>query len=422
MLRIRIMVMMLTFFLFVINSQENKTSNPVVINVERGINNLSRLKVSDFGKTIRYIPLETTDESIIGANPVVKVLKDFIIVEYPIPTALSSNSVQGVCLLFSKKDGRFISKIGHFGQNPAAYTNCFSWTDENEEFLYFQRMPNQLIKYDMKGNFCGKVEFLSSGLASYYIITNSSIIGYFDQLSHHNSQFALRIFDNNGILKDSVSAFLQNTKIGAEDILGLSIFQGTFAQSIYGSWARTGVFIFQYKNSERHIIPMNTARVWKNNNVIRFKQDFVDTIFTVSGSKLIPSFVFYSGRFRWPEQERRSTRNTNERIFIADISENNSYVFFQCIRGLYAGLDKNDKSKPILYHCLYYKKTGEIKIGRNSDGIEDDLTHFMKFKPLGMSTAGEFVSFIEAWEVLDWIDNHPQVKNNSKLSFLKEFR
>ena len=411
-------ILILIKFLFSMNSQGNKTSDAIEINVERGLRNLSRLKVSDFGKTIRYIPLETTDASIIGANPVVKVLRDFIVIEYQTPAAPNLHSATGVCLLFSKKDGRFISQIGHFGQDPAAYTNCFSWTDENEEFLYFQRLPDQLIKYDMKGNFCGKISFLSSGLASYYAITNSEIIGYFDQLSHYHSQSSLRIFDKNGVLKDSVSSFFPNIKI-TEEIAGITIIRGTAAQSIYGSWARTGVVILYYKNGDKQITPMNTARMWKNNNTTRIKPDFVDTIFTVSGSKLIPSFVFNSGRFRWPVQERRRTRNTNERIFIADISENNNCVFFQCIRGLYAGLEENDKTRPVLYHSLYDKKTGEIKIGRNSDAIEDDLNRFMPFKPSGMSTTGEFFSYVEAWEVMNWLDKNPQAKNNARLSFLK---
>ena len=149
-----IITTILFLFSLSVNSQKNGGMSLDVIDIESGMKNLSRLKISDFGKTIRYIPLETTDDGLVGKNPVVKVLRNYIVVEYnTLPTQ------QGVCLLFSKKDGRFITKIGHTGQDPEAYTDCFSWTDEKEEFFYFERQPNQLIKYDMKGKFCGKVEF-----------------------------------------------------------------------------------------------------------------------------------------------------------------------------------------------------------------------------------------------------------------------
>ncbi|MDR0573533.1 MAG: DUF4934 domain-containing protein [Tannerella sp.] len=174
--RILIITTILLLFSFSVSSQKNNAVNPAVIDVESGLKNLSRLKVSDLGKTIRYIPLETPDDGLIGKSPVVKALKNYIVVEY------GSLLSRGACLLFAKEDGRFIAEIGHAGQDPEAYTDCFSWADEKEEFLYFERKPNQLIKYDMKGNFCGKIEFPSSGLASYYLITDSEIVGYLNIL------------------------------------------------------------------------------------------------------------------------------------------------------------------------------------------------------------------------------------------------
>jgi len=58
---------------FSVNSQKNKVINAAVIDVESGLKNLSRLKVSDLGKTVRYIPLETTNDGLVGKNPIVKV-------------------------------------------------------------------------------------------------------------------------------------------------------------------------------------------------------------------------------------------------------------------------------------------------------------------------------------------------------------
>ncbi|MDR1403625.1 MAG: DUF4934 domain-containing protein, partial [Tannerellaceae bacterium] len=236
-----------TIILFVtlslsVNSQKNNIVSPAEINVESSLKNLSRLKVSDLGKTIRYIPLETPDDGLIGKNPVVKVLKKYIVVEY------GSLPSRNACLLFSKEDGRFIAEIGHAGQDPAAYTDCFSWADEKEEFLYFERKPNQLIKYDMKGNFCGKVEFPSSGLASYYLITDSEIIGYFDAFTLSNPRslntYSLVIFKKDGSLKDTIPSFYPYTLPFTDDLFEISLIHGNTFYNSYGSWVRAGAFIF----------------------------------------------------------------------------------------------------------------------------------------------------------------------------------
>ncbi|MDR1225020.1 MAG: DUF4934 domain-containing protein [Tannerella sp.] len=376
------------------------------IDVEQALQNVTRLKVSDFGKTVRYIPLETADSGLVGGNPVVKVLKRYIVIEYGTQH----------CLLFDREDGRFIAEIGHRGQDPEAFTSNFSRTDGREEFLYFERRPNRLVKYDMKGHFRGRTEFApSAGLASSCLITDSEIIGYFDAVSSPpGRQWMLGLFDREGNLKDTVPP-LSRAEIPAapDEIAGIAV-QRNGVYSLYGQWARAGAIIIDYKNDRKRIIAPNAVRMWKGSgDVIRFKEDFTDTLYTVSGSRLVPSIAFHTGRYRWPAAEKTDKRHNSERIFIADVSENDSLVFFQCIRGLYT-------DSPVLYNGLYDRKTGETRLGRHSDGIEDDITRFMPFIPSGMSTSGEFVSLVEAADITAWLEQHPEAPANAQLSFLKE--
>ena len=191
---------------------------------------------------------------------------------------------------------------------------------------------------------------------------------------------------------------------------------GNLLYSSFGSWIRSGTFIFEYTKERqiRQISPFNAARIWKDNENIRFMQDFVDTIYTVSGSKLIPSIAFHTGKYHWLAEERRSEKNNHNRIFIADINENYNFIFFQCIKGMFSKYPQH-----ALYNCLYYKKTNKTIFSKNEDTIEDDLNHFIPFKPLGMSTSSEFISYVEAWEVMEWLEKHPEAKNNKNFSFLK---
>jgi hypothetical protein len=283
--------------------------------------------------------------------------------------------------------------------------------DEKEEFLYFHHQPNQLVKYDTEGNFCGKVKFSAPGLASYYLITDSGFIGHFGGMNTA-TQCVLGFFDRDGLLKDSIPALISNHQVVPDDIAGISVLRGKTSYPLYGNWTASGAILIDYKNDTKQIIVPNAAKLWRNGENIRFKPDFVDTLYTVSGNKLIPSIAFNTGKYHLSVEESMDKENSVGRIFIAEVSENRDFVFFQCIRGL------NSKD-PVLYNGLYDKRTGETKLAKNSDRIEDDLTHFLPFTPLGISTTGEFVSLVEMIDVTEWLEKHPEAADNENLSFLQ---
>lgn len=123
-----------------------QTSEVDLIDIAGGMEKLTELKVSDLGKTIRYIPLETTDSCLIGDFPNIKLLDDKIMVY---------NGKQ--CLLFDKETGKFICSVGHRGDDPEAYSSTCGYLNPKNQLLYFNRDPNQLVKYDQKGNFAGVI-------------------------------------------------------------------------------------------------------------------------------------------------------------------------------------------------------------------------------------------------------------------------
>ena len=381
------------------NNSSSTNTSLSVIDIEWGMKNLTKLNISDFGKTIRYVPLETTDDCLIGKNPIVKVLKNYIVVE-----------TDTRCLLFDKKDGSFISAIGHPGQDPEAYRGNFSYVDDKEDYLYFSANPDKLVKYDMKGNFAGSIEFSKMPeRESTILLTSSEIIRYYNEYNI-SSVYYLAFFDKKGGVIDTIPLSLAK-KEGMNS--GVLYGKNISGRSVYGNMIRINAIIIAYENEKKEIItPHNgITNLWNSNGVIRFKEDFIDTIFTISGRELIPSIIFNTGKWHWPVKEKKNM--DFDRIYISDILENNTFLFFQCIRGLYI-------DEPELYNGLYNKKTGETKLSKNSEAIKDDLIDFMPFNPFEMSTSGEFVSFIDAFVIKEWAEKHPETKNNEKLSFLKD--
>ena len=83
---------------------QNKANAPNAIDIAASLEHLTELKISQLGKQIRYIPLETTDSSLIGNSYSIKLSKGRIFV-----------STNGQCLSFDKQTGKYLGSIGHKG-------------------------------------------------------------------------------------------------------------------------------------------------------------------------------------------------------------------------------------------------------------------------------------------------------------------
>ena len=76
---------------------QNKANAPNAIDIAASLEHLTELKISQLGKQIRYIPLETTDSSLIGNSYSIKLSKGRIFV-----------STNGQCLSFDKQTGKYL--------------------------------------------------------------------------------------------------------------------------------------------------------------------------------------------------------------------------------------------------------------------------------------------------------------------------
>ena len=87
------------------------------IDVLPAFDNQTELKVSHLGKNIRYVPLETTDSSLIGSSCKVNLLGDKIMVTYGTRT-------ESHCFLFDAESGKYLREIGHKGEDPRGYSEA----------------------------------------------------------------------------------------------------------------------------------------------------------------------------------------------------------------------------------------------------------------------------------------------------------
>ena len=106
------------------------------------------VRLSDIIESIEYIPLETTDESLVGT-----------IGFAPCSFDISDNYIVVSCIqqtqvfLFSR-DGRFISRVGRQGQGPGEYTSPSGvFLDEKRDQIFVGTPQQGILVYNLRGEF-----------------------------------------------------------------------------------------------------------------------------------------------------------------------------------------------------------------------------------------------------------------------------
>ena len=229
------------------------TNNLNAIDIAGSFEHLTELKVSQLGKNIRYVPLETTDSSLIGNSYNIKLLKDKILV-----------ATEGSCLAFDKQTGKYLGTIGHKGGDPEGYSEVVYYIHPQTGILYFHRQPNKLVKYNQDGEFLGETiqpKSLLQGFCAAF--ADSLIIGHYGG-GIGTSPFESKLIYSNeeGKATDSISNFSRNIPtITPNDIASISVFKGGSGKEAFGMLGYNGLIYLTYKDTKNS---QKNGKIWIN--------------------------------------------------------------------------------------------------------------------------------------------------------------
>lgn len=377
-----------------------------IIDVVAGVDHPAELKVSDLGKTIRYIPLETTDSCLVGNNPEIKVMNDKLLVY----TRLQ-------CLLFDRATGKFICSIGHVGNDPEAYSTTAPYLNPQNQMLYFNRHPGQLVKYDLTGKYRGTITIpsltpnqeegakVNRPSLNGYLFSDSVITGHCANGFGEKCYSSLISFTESGVLLDTLPALLPDWGMGQpDDIASIAVRKG------FGLMG--GIIYVRYKDGNQNICAPGSDAIWQNKGELRLKELFTDTIYTVKGGKFEKYKVFNTGKYHWPTAERTQQENNADRLLVSYATESEHTLYFQLIRGLYT-------DKHILYNGVYNKETRTTTIALAENAFVDDLMHLMPFTPTFINDKGEYAALVQAFDVAAWLEEHLENSTAPEINALK---
>ena len=371
-----------------ITNQEN-ARDTLFVNLTDATDSQS-LKLSDFGNTVRYVPLETNEVCLIGNNPHIALLEDKIVI-----------ATKDQCFLFHKQTGKYICSIGDIGDDPSGYSSTNYWIDDAGLF-YFFRAPDQLLKYNQKGEMTGKIQIPHIPAApDFFAFSDSTIIAHCNSSIGLESSNSLLFLNSFGEKLDSIPNLLKSPSIPSPDnISSLSIIKR--GAGFFGNLGRRGVMIIKDKEQGELLLPLYNPSLWSSENEVRFRETFTDTIYTIKNRKLYPYMVFHT------DTDHSSANplwySNPQSIYVAYVLENTHSVFFQYV-----------KNKQV-YNGLYNKETQQTKFAKCQQFIVDDLTSEQELKvdlSALCSYKGEYGFILEAASIPDASQKQSDNKNEN---------
>ena len=371
------------------------------IDVLPAFENLTELKVSQLGKNVRYVPLETTDSSLIGARYAIQLLDDGILVSYGAHT-------EAHCYLFDRETGKFIREIGHIGEDPKGYSGPKAYVHPVTGHLYFQRNPNKLMKYNQNGEFLGEVVIPNSISTGFYPSFNKESMLVYEGPSLDSHKRQLYYLDEmKGKTGDvALPATTQSEEVKMNGIQTISVWKGGLGD--YGLIGYSGIIEMTLKDGIEGRYPANYPAIWPMEDGFRLLEAFSDTIYHVKGQALEPYLAFNLGDRRHPAEELGKKEGNEDKLTITYVIENKDLIYFQCAKNLYGEFQ--------VYNGLYRKADQTVAMNKAQEAFTDDLTHFLPFTPMTHTSKGEFASALSIEQIQTWIEEHPEAKLEGALT------
>lgn len=344
-----------------------------VLDLSSAIEHPTSITLSDFVESITYIPLSTSDDALVDQYPLLYATKDYII-------SVKSKK----CLLFDRKNGFFVREIGSYGRGPGEYRSTLGFFNDDLPTFYFKGWNGNLIKYTVDGVFRGNIH----------------IPGYNDSFDSPTYPMNYSFINDTLIVCDLLIALGTETK-------SMLIFNenGKLLKSV------PNYNILQTK--QRYVLETGAGNFYRFNDNLFYQNKYNDTVFQVSVDGKTPYIVIDRGKYSPPFESKWGLIDNKRHynfISMSKFSENSRFMMF----------DFNYNGGK--YFALYDKSVKSLKVAHNPAGIKNDVDEFLDLSFSYLNSEGELVSYIDAVDIINWIEENPKKFKELKteLQFLQD--
>jgi hypothetical protein len=284
----------------------------------------SSIKLSEFVESIDVVPLETTEDNLIGE--VGRIV--FIDNKYYIK---STNGRQNAKIFVFNTDGNFLFKIDHRGVGPGEYIEMKDFQILQDSLLMTASNSDYKTNlYDLKGNFIKQLDFRYN-IKEIQPLCDGKVVLYHSNLRELNMNAQTLLDTTCNVL----SHFFKVDKV-AEAKLTCQINANAFSVC---------------------------------DEKVYFNYPFCDTIYQIAGQKYSPAYYIDFGNKKHPEgliTEKDGILEIEAKVKRLE-SVMSLYTYDITPRFVYLGFDDFERN---VYMSLYSLQTGKVFTGRT---IIDDL-------------------------------------------------
>lgn len=371
-------------------SGSHESGEAGAVDVAGAIANPTEITTSQLGSKIRFVPLETTDSSLVG-NAWTMVFTD--------DRAIVANlGVEPGVLTFDLADGKFLNRVGQIGSGPEDYYSSYFMYDPSVPQLIFgSGVDMGYISYSPDGEFLGHL-LPGHTIRTALMLSAADSIAYTVRKDNQESRelaFKLmRTTDSEPV--DSFTAFP-----GQPDGYYPNGFDGiTINENFSGPLRHSPQQLGHTKNQGKTYIHLNLfpSHVGTKPTI---KEAMCDTVYRLTPAGLVPELVFDMGGHNFPLSEVNRRTIGKDDLIVTDVVVTPSRAVFGISRG-WIGDDDHE-----LFIGTYDRQTGRTRIVPAATGITDDLGGFLPFAPAFATPRGDLIGVLTPEEIEEWYEQHP---------------
>jgi hypothetical protein len=354
------------------SSNENKSRKEdnqlFIIDIEKVLEIKKPFNLSSIANSVEYLKLKTPPKLIIGRIDKLELCNNNFFIH--------ANSA----VYEFDREGNYIRQIGKRGKGPGEYTRALDFfVDPNNNKIGISNYP-RLLLYDLKtGKHIETIDFKFADLA----IQDDILLGSAEPLGIYNNVMKAINYNQDSVLSVKNNIFFNHskTKFGSMKVIREEFYYYDHATYFKG-----------YENN--------------------------DTIWEIKNNQIKPHLYLDMGKLKLPlnlEPNYSMTnfqKNGHKYKCVPRVSEDDKYV--------YMNINFRNGGALIDYCALYNKnsKEGYLVHGEKDAGIKDDLKFGPDFWPRSI-TRDYYISYIEAFQLIDYLDENPQLVNEKLKTLIK---
>lgn len=367
-----------------------------VIDVAGAIAAPQALTTDMLGKKITYVPLETTDSSLVGGSCSLVVTDRYIVM---VPRR------EGNVQCFELASGRHVGALGHRGQDPDSYSSSTPFTNASGTSFYFNHNDSYPVEYAPDGRCLGHPAITKplTGPLNTTVLADGTFFGV--ETLPNDAGYGVNIYTAKpGEPVDTLVAIAAADSIIDPVRRGQGCLGGEITSLSVRMLTNMSGRMLVFNSTGRNVVSTSVQELYNCGGNLHYAPIFGDTIYRISPAGVAPLYTINLGEDAFTVAKSVNCKNADEGMWgRVQIDTPDRIVYAAYSRGLVPEAENG-------WLCLYDKHDGTTRATQMAEGFTDAGGNMPPLMPMAATPDGRIVGTYDYDALADWFDNHPEAQ------------